>query len=152
MQNDGFGFVYTFSLGLKSVSQVVATSGSPSPRLEFFRLSMEPEQNETMRVLLGQVMAGMQNVTEQQSQQLLHVLGSRDAPGTSQEKRSDVPWPTFSAEPGENVRLWIHQMRKAFKAHKIADDDKVVNAELCLKGEGGTVVPGAGARSRWRAS
>lgn len=95
---------------------------------------MEPEQNETMRVLLGQVMAGMQNVTEQQSQQLLHVLGSRDTPGTSQEKRSDVPWPTFSAEPGENVRLWTHLMRKAFKAHKVADDDKVVNAELCLKG------------------
>src|SRR4029453_18901578 len=49
--------------------------------------------------------------------------------------RAGVPWPRFSAEPGENVRLWLHQMEYAFKAHQIADEDRVVSAVLCLKGK-----------------
>jgi hypothetical protein len=95
---------------------------------------MEPEQDGAMRVLLGQLLAGMQEVANQQSQQLLHVLETRDTQSTST-KRSDVPWPTFSAEPKENVRLWLQKMEYAFRAHKIADGDRVVNAVLCLKGK-----------------
>jgi hypothetical protein len=105
------------------------------PALNFFRLRMEPEQNETMRAFLGQVLTGVQSVAEQQNQQLLHALESRDTPGTARVKRSDVPWPTFSAEPSENVRLWLYQMGQAYQVLKIAESDKVGHANLCLKGK-----------------
>jgi Ty3 transposon capsid-like protein/Zinc knuckle len=103
------------------------------PALDVIRLLMNYQRSET-GILLDQVLAGVQSVADQQNQHLLKTLEKRDAQGASQGKRSDVPWPIFSAEPGENVRLWLYQVRKAFKAHKIADEDRVVHAELCLKG------------------
>ena len=70
----------------------------------------------------------VQNALQQQGELFLRVLNQN---ANNTQKRSDVPWPTFSAKPGENVRAWLYQMEGAFEAHRIADNDKVVNAMLC---------------------
>ena len=59
----------------------------------------------------------------------------------SEEKRSEVPWPTFSGKPGGNVRTWLLSMEFAFGAHLVADEKKRVDsAVLCLKeGQGARV-------------
>ena len=96
---------------------------------------METDQNGDTRSFVGQVLAEIRDAAQQQSQLFLRALENRDATRTPGEKRSNVPWPTFLGEPDENVRSWLQSMEYAFKAHKIADEDKVVNAALCLKGE-----------------
>ena len=48
-------------------------------------------------------------------------------------RRSDIPWPTYSAKTEENVRLWVYRMEYAFEAHKTDESDKVVNAMLRLE-------------------
>ena len=80
---------------------------------------MDSETDGTAHALYGQVVAGLQSVAEQQSQlyqqgqqsqQFFHTLETRVAARESQQKRSDIPWPTYAAGPKENVRLWVHQM------------------------------------------
>jgi hypothetical protein len=105
---------------------------------------MDLEPDGTTQAHYGQVVAGLQSLAEQQHQlyqqgqqhqQSLHALETRAASSESQQKRSDIPWPTYAAGPKENVRLWVHQMELAFEAHQTADNKKVVNAALCLKAD-----------------
>ena len=94
---------------------------------------MESDPNETLKVFLSQVLTGIHSASERQSQLFLRALERTSATSASREKRSDIPWPTFSGEPGENVRTWLRKMEFAFEAHKTAGEDKVVHAALCLK-------------------
>ena len=73
------------------------------------------EHIEAANAIFGQVLVGIQNVVEQQNQLFLRALEARETTATSQRKRSDVPWPVFSAEKDETVRTWLHQMEHAFR-------------------------------------
>jgi hypothetical protein len=75
----------------------------------------------------------VERVMERQREFVEQIAETRREGGGTASLRPGAPWPFFHAEANENVRHWIRTMESAFKAHKIADGDRVTNAGLCMK-------------------